>query len=486
MDEYTKQLVNDTICMWLTAFPDLLKGTAQLAASKTPKSEHLSAKIRANSERLLAAWELVAPLVDDWANSSIKDWALLIQSSRAQILDLLSSRILTKYTAGSSTTLPPRAPTFLHLPDDILWQIASHVRDQPTQCSMSLVSRAWHAAALPRLWTYISIRHPNYDTVCTRLFKLAITLRSNPQLGILIREFECQTRSPEDLDPDDEDPEVMEDEPTSKRLVHDFALSKMVRSLMTNVEALHIQIEPLHMYDGFFDVSAGRQKSLRHLDFGSSMIDDTAIQRIAQCCPNLEEIFLRDCEDITSAGFLLLVRSCRKIRRIGINGCEKIGDESVVALVERCQQLEAIALGYRQNLTDASISCLARKAKNIQALLLDGRDTLSEAPLLELLNNSGPNIRTLDISFCDITDRFVLQIAEKCHRLESLSLNGCKEELSDVGIRRIMETCSRLRVLALEDNEGLSEELLGDVFRRFGEDVPSITREFRYFRKWLR
>ncbi|KAJ3043166.1 hypothetical protein HDV00_005782 [Rhizophlyctis rosea] len=470
---YSRALVNDTLY--------LISTTAALATSRSSRRDHLAAKIRADTDRLLAALELVAPLVDNWANDTIKDWTSLVQASRTKVTGILESKALS----NNGLVAPPANHTagYLHLPDDILWQIAAHVRDRSTQCSMSLVSRAWNAATLPRLWTYISIRHPKYDVVCTRLFKLAVILQSNRRLGTLIREFECQTRSPEDLE--DEVEVVVPDEISGGRFTHDLKLAKAVLSRIIQVEALHIQIEPLHIYDGFFD-SETKHPTVRHLDLGSSLIDDTILQRIASCCPNVEEVFLRDCEEVSPAGFRYLVSVCPKIRVIGLNGCERLGDESVVALVDKCPQLEAIALGYRQSLSDTSITCLA-KAPNIQALLLDGRDTLSEAPLLQLVQNRGAQLRTLDISFCDVSNHFAREMAAKCHRLESLALNGCKKELvTDEGIRAVLEGCRNLKVLSLEDNDGLSGDLLDEVIDRFGEDVPTITREFKYFRKWLR
>lgn len=531
MDTYCRENMADTLKLCLETVPELIKATVELTklhntiaidiAAQGPEQTTqqnnnnntiqqtrgaLKEKVKREAERLIAACEISASLLgkvkSQRRNSKSGSWRSLAQAASDKVNEALAdaedvhshhnnTHPITpakkiKESHSSSSTIVSRCQP---LSSDALWHIALSVPDMPTLRSMCLVTPSWHAATLPRLWSYIGLVHSNYAQLSSRLVKLATVLRGNPALGGLIREFELSmTRLEGDENSDGENDEDDDDSMDSDanfsagRMTHDTMVTKNVAALLSNIETLHLRIDQLHMFDGFFDQ---RSESLRHLDLGSSPLDDSLLTQAASAFPNLQELFLRDCSEITPVGFATLVKSCPRLRAVGMNGCELLGDESLITLVSSCPKLEKVAVGYRQTMTDASIVHLATSAPNLTALFLDGRDTLSEPPLLQLIHNVGPNLVSLSLSYCDITDVLVQEIAMTCTQLKGLALAGCSAgKVTDMSIRAVVELCGKLKMLALDGNEGFSAALEHEVLERFGEDVPSITKEFMYYRKW--
>lgn len=110
---------------------------------------------------------------------------------------------------------------------------------------------------------------------------------------------------------------------------------------------------------------------------GSKTADDASMQIIAKRCPNLELLDVRASELITDAGLYYIATNCTKLTTINVGRKNK---------------------GHL--ITDASMSLLAK-------------------------NN--PNLATVGVAGCNVSDRFVWDLALNCSdHMERLSLNNCR------------------------------------------------------------
>ena len=110
---------------------------------------------------------------------------------------------------------------------------------------------------------------------------------------------------------------------------------------------------------------------------GSKTADDELMQIIAKKCPNLELLDIRASELITDAGIYYIATNCKKLTTINVGRKNK---------------------GHL--ITDASMSLLAK-------------------------NN--PNLSTVGVAGCNVSDRFVWDLALNCSdHMERLSLNNCR------------------------------------------------------------
>ncbi|KAJ3409670.1 hypothetical protein HDV05_004306 [Chytridiales sp. JEL 0842] len=344
----------------------------------------------------------------------------------------------------------------------------------------------------------VAIRRRTYNQVVMRLLEFSQLLSMNPSLGPLVKELEIKVTR---LDEDEEDSieegssqfdgdandislsKLQPDEPAERgRVIHDEHLAYTIMKALSNLESVHVQIYPYFMYTGLLRSEA---PTIVHLDLSGGGISEEHLIKIGSTFCNLQELFLRDCSDIEPETFQYMISHLPYLRVIGINGCEKLGDASLWALSQHCKQLEAIAFGYRQTVTGVSLKCFTQCTQKLKALFLDGHDAISEEPVVEVVKFHGETLNTLSLSYCAVTDRLVDVLIEKCPRLEGLALNGCGAGLTDSSIERLMVVCKSLRLLELDENEAITENLQRKVHMQFGDDVPSITKEFRYYYKYM-
>lgn len=137
---------------------------------------------------------------------------------------------------------------------------------------------------------------------------------------------------------------------------------------------------------------------------GSKALEDTKLAAVASTCPNLEILDIRACENVT--------------------------DHGVYMVGQKCKKLKALNLGRKRRghlITDHSVCAVA-------------------------LNN--PNLTTVGVAGCYITDRSFWQLTLSCgKRLERLSLNNCPY-ISDQSIPVILHhnLLKRLTVLEIRFN----------------------------------
>lgn len=111
---------------------------------------------------------------------------------------------------------------------------------------------------------------------------------------------------------------------------------------------------------------------------GSKVLDDLFLINVSRKCPNLEVFDIRACELVTDAGVYSVGKHCRNLRSINL-GRKKRG----------------------HLITDCSVSHLVR-------------------------NN--PNLNTIGLAGCDVTDKVIWDIAIHCNlAVERLSLNNCRQ-----------------------------------------------------------
>ncbi len=111
---------------------------------------------------------------------------------------------------------------------------------------------------------------------------------------------------------------------------------------------------------------------------GSKVLDDLFLSEVSRKCPNLEVFDIRACEMVSDAGIYSVGKHCRNLRSINL-GRKKRG----------------------HLITDCSLSHLVR-------------------------NN--PNLNTIGLAGCDVTDKVIWDIAIHCNlAVERLSLNNCRQ-----------------------------------------------------------
>lgn len=174
-------------------------------------------------------------------------------------------------------------------------------------------------------------------------------------------------------------------------------------------------------YLGLQDCPRLTDEALKYISEGLPTVDainlsfcisvtDSGLKHLAKM-PNLKELDLRACDNISDIGMSYLVEGGCTVTSLDVSFCDKIGDPALHHLSQGLFQMHSLSLNHCQ-ITDEGVM---RIAKN----LLD--------------------LETLNIGQCDkVTDKGLQTLAEYLHNLHTIDLYGCTQ-LSKAGLDAIMK-----------------------------------------------
>ena len=120
-------------------------------------------------------------------------------------------------------------------------------------------------------------------------------------------------------------------------------------------------------------------KSLKTLDLSFCKdITDQSLYRISHFSKNLESIDLAGCSRITDYGLAFLANELKNLKDLNLRSCRQISDKGLQYLCNGSDsKLESLSLQDCQKLTDDSLRAIAEGM---------------------------PNLKSINLSFCDVTD----------------------------------------------------------------------------------
>ncbi|KAF8639875.1 hypothetical protein AX17_001129 [Amanita inopinata Kibby_2008] len=231
-------------------------------------------------------------------------------------------------------------------------------------------------------------------------------------------------------------------------------------------------------------------------------ITDDQLATVLAACPQLESVVLSGVPDITDRTVVLLAGTATNLQGINLNGCTQITDVAVRELIAKSPSLQWIHLNGVVSLTDPSIFAITKTCSRLIDLELSGlrlitpmsvRDVwtysrklrtlrlarcslltdrafpslvrpqvsevrdhqvsqrpqtwLEQLPPL-ILRYNAENLRTLDLSYCKISDDGIGGIVSHAPRIQTLILTGC-EKLTDRALESICKLGDHLDVLIM-------------------------------------
>ncbi|CAG2229123.1 F-box/LRR-repeat protein 2-like [Mytilus edulis] len=111
----------------------------------------------------------------------------------------------------------------------------------------------------------------------------------------------------------------------------------------------------------------------------------------ADHCYNLEMLDVAGQRCITDELLGTLARNCPKLHRIGMKGCAQVTDEGVCELARKCD-LHIIVLSGILNLTDKSIFCIANHCHMLEEIYLNGCSRISGTTVSYLIDCCIPRL----------------------------------------------------------------------------------------------
>jgi len=192
-----------------------------------------------------------------------------------------------------------------------------------------------------------------------------------------------------------------------------------------------------------------------------STLEGRNVQYLSKSCPNLEELYLSDCN---------------------------LTDESVMALAS-CVHLKRLTLSGNQNLTTHSLRQVAQHCTAIQVLELATLARAVTNELLQLIASNMPHLQELNLNSCyNITDDALVSL-KSCKQLSKLSIVEARN-MTNSGIKAVaslplrylcIDYCSQITdgILALKRCHTLEEFSLQGLNKLTDEHILAFFADMR-------
>jgi hypothetical protein len=178
---------------------------------------------------------------------------------------------------------------------------------------------------------------------------------------------------------------------------------------------------------------------------------------------------------------LLVARSCPNVQKFfgGCRGCRRQDlqqDESLVALTSACQKLTKLSLDG-MNLSEQGLANALQHCVNLEHL-----DLLTEFQILPV-ETALPSLKSIQSRSFHVADAVLVAIGRRCAKLETLRIFWFAKptgdyQMTDVGVRAVLQGCPLLRDTDFEYAQGISTKLRVELARRLS---PSDL----YLRDWF-
>lgn len=137
----------------------------------------------------------------------------------------------------------------------------------------------------------------------------------------------------------------------------------------------HLALSLLSEITGFTLIplfkDTSRAMKFRKLNLSFRRLDQDFLHVVVTSCHNLEMLDVSGLTFITDDILLLIAENCRSLTEIGLKGCRQVTDYGVRELV-RCCNFKSMVLAGIHNLTDSSIFALANTCHYLEEIYLNG------------------------------------------------------------------------------------------------------------------
>lgn len=138
-----------------------------------------------------------------------------------------------------------------------------------------------------------------------------------------------------------------------------------------------------------------------------------AVLNKAAVSNNLTKLTIAGNKNITDQEMVYLIMGLPNLIELDLRACSQISDVSIVSIVKHCPKLQSINLGRHENshlITDLSIMALS-ELENLTTLGISGCDKISDVSIWQLYNKHSTRMVRLSINGCtQITDNSISDI----------------------------------------------------------------------------
>jgi len=197
---------------------------------------------------------------------------------------------------------------------------------------------------------------------------------------------------------------------------------------------------------------------------GCQEIDDDGLLAVGQRCPHLRCFSLYWNVKVTDKGLCRVLKAQRghHLKSLNFSGCKYLTDETVQRILTKAPELEELDLTRCPQVTEGGIQLVFECLDKLRVLRLYAMAQLNPngfSSLHKLLH-----LEELDLCGCRIEDAAFVSFVEACtpSRLHTLNLTWCPA-LTDLSLRALTSCCPRLEWLSLFGNLNMTEAAIEDM-----------------------
>lgn len=189
-------------------------------------------------------------------------------------------------------------------------------------------------------------------------------------------------------------------------------------------------------------------------------ITDRTIQALAQYCPQLQELEICSCPNITDAGLSALVPICHSLTFLSADGCS-FSSVSFNALSKSIgSQLLNLSISECNGLCDAHIEQITARSSCLEELNISQSSLLTNQTLV-CIGKCLAKLQCLKVSMCDLFDYVgFAAVAGGCPNLTTLDVAFCEGFNNDC-LHEIATHCPDLSDLYISDIPAITNKGIG-------------------------
>jgi len=187
------------------------------------------------------------------------------------------------------------------------------------------------------------------------------------------------------------------------------------------------------------------------------LVDD-AVLAFADHCPNILEIDLHQCRQITNWPVTNLLAKGQSLRELRLTNCELIDDSAFLSLppARTYEHLRILDLTSCTRLTDRAVEKIIDVAPRLRNLVLAKCRNITDDAVYAIAG-LGKNLHYVHLGHCGhITDEAVKRLVQACNRIRYIDL-GCCSHLTDDSVTRLA-TLPKLKRIGLVKCSNITDE----------------------------
>lgn len=203
-------------------------------------------------------------------------------------------------------------------------------------------------------------------------------------------------------------------------------------------------------FDCMLQHIAKHSKTVEHLDFSQTLIDDKACIALSKVAGlKLYSLILRSCE-VSGPGISGLCATQSTLTELDISSCRRITDNALSSICSLLPNLQKLSIQNCRAVTDMGISYLSQLCclwyVNLQGL----QHITSLGVENGLLSKRNETLTQINLSNTRVTEETLHQLAKNSPFLTHLNLTSCKMAVSDSSLRVVLNSLLHLRELLLD------------------------------------